>query len=304
MKVFIAGATGYIGGSVAHRLLAEGHVVSGLARSRKSASALADRGIAPVLGSLADLDILANAARSVDAVISAASADDPFSALAFAKALEGSGKRLIHTSGSSVVADMAGGEHAGAVFSEDTPFVPHPARAGRVAIDRAVLGAASHGVHAVVICPGLIYGEGRGAHRDSVQIPNLIAAARSRSAGVHVGPGKNIWSNVHIDDIAELYLLALKRAPAGSFFFAESGEQSMSETAAAISRLLGFGGATVAVTQAEAVREWGAGPALVSLASNSRVRADKARAMLGWMPGGAALTDEIESGWYRRSLDQ
>jgi nucleoside-diphosphate-sugar epimerase len=302
MKVFIVGATGYIGGTVAQRLLAEGHAVSGLARSEDSAGALVDRGIAPVRGTLGDLDILADAAGAADSVINAASADDPFAALALVAALRGTGKRLIHTSGSSVVADAAGGEHAGPVFSEDTPLDPHPARAGRVAIDRAILGSASHGVHAVVICPGLIYGEGRGAHRDSVQIPNLISAAKARGAGVHIGPGENIWSNVHIDDIADLFLRALDRAPAGTFYFAESGEQSMKDTAAAISRLLGFGGATVGLTRAEAIRLWGAGPALVSLASNSRVRADKARAMLGWTPSGVTLTDEIENGWYRRSL--
>src|SRR5690606_36292856 len=121
MKVFIAGATGYIGGSVAHRLLARGHAVSGLARSDDSAEALTGRGIDPVRGSLADLDVLAGAARAADAVINAASADDPFAALALAKAMHGSGKRLIHTSGSSVVADLADGAYAGAVFDEDTP---------------------------------------------------------------------------------------------------------------------------------------------------------------------------------------
>lgn len=303
MKVFIVGATGYIGGTVAHRLQADGHEIAGLARSEGSASALTERGIAPVRGSLADVDILAAAAGDADAVINAASADDPFSALALAQALRGTGKRLIHTSGSSVVADTANGEHSGPVFSEDTPFDPHPARAGRIAIDRAVLRSASDGVHSVVICPGLIYGEGRGAHRDSVQVPNLIAASRARGAGVHIGAGRNVWSNLHIDDVADLFALALERAPAGSFFFAESGEQSMKQTAEAISRLLGFDGATVGLTQAEAIALWGPGPALVSLASNSRVSADKARGMLGWKPSRGSLSEEIETGWYRRALD-
>lgn len=296
MKTFIAGATGYIGGTVARRLLADGHEVSGLARSEARAAALKEIGIAPIIGTLADTEILREAARSADCVINAANADDPFAAMTLVDALEGTGKRLIHTSGSSIVADKVDGERPGPVITEDNMPPPVPERAGRVAIDRAVLDGSRRGVHSIVICPSLIYGEGRGVNKDSVQVPKLIAASADRGAGVHVGAGKNIWSNVHIDDIADLYALAVERAPAGTFFFAENGEATMRECAAAISRMLGCGGKTVALDPAEAVRLWGSGLALISLASNSRVSAAKARAMLGWTPSGPTLAEEIEAG--------
>lgn len=299
MKIFVTGATGYIGGSVAVALRAAGHEVRGLARSDAAAAKLGAIGIEPVIGTLAELDRLAAAARETDAVVNMANADDPYPATAFIAALAGSGKTLIHTSGSSIVGDKAEGRAGNRVYHEDTPFEPLPEKAGRVAIDRAVLAAAQSGVRSVVICPGLIYGPGRGPSRDSIQIPQLMRIAQETGAARHIGPGENIWSHVHIDDLTDLYLRALDRAPAGSFFFAESGETALKDMAAAVGRLLGLGGTTRPMTIDEAVRAWGPAGAHFSLGSNSRVRADKARGMLGWAPSGPALLDDIEHGSYQ-----
>jgi nucleoside-diphosphate-sugar epimerase len=213
-------------------------------------------------------------------------------------ALAGSGKPFVHTSGSSIVGDMAGGERGDAIYEDDTPIRPLPGKAARVAIDRLVLDSVKSGVRAVVICPTMIYGRGRGVHRESVQVPRLIALARKHGLGRHVGRGENIWSNVHIDDLVSLYVLAFEKAPAGAFYYAENGENSYRELAQAISRMLGFGGRTKPMPVDEAVAEFGEIAAQFSYGSNSRVRAVRARRELGWAPRGPALLEEIERGCY------
>ena len=296
MKIFITGATGYIGGSLAHRLLAEGHQVTGLVRSEARAEQARGRGIAPLLGTLDDGEVLAGAARAADAVIDAASADHPASAGALLTALEGSGKVFLRTSGTGIVGTRAGGERVEDVFDEDTPFTPTPVRAGRVALDQNLRAAA--GLRAVVIRPSLIYGRGRGVNPDSIQVPWLIALARKHGVPKHIGPGANVWSNVHIDDLVELYLLALDRAPAGAVYFAENGENDMREVCVAIGRMLGQDGRTESMTVEEAAAEWGAGPANDTMGSNSRVRGRRAREELGWAPSAPSLLEEIERGCY------
>ena len=296
MKIFITGATGYIGGSLAHRLLAEGHQVTGLVRSAARAEQARARGIAPLLGTLDDGEVLAGAARAADAVIDAASADHPASAGALLTALEGSGKVFLRTSGTSIVGTRAGGERVEDVFDEDTPFTPSPVRVGRVALDQKVRAAGD--LRAVVIAPSLIYGRGHGFNPDSIQVPWLIALARKQGVPKHIGPGANLWSNVHIDDLVELYLLALDKAPAGAFYFAENGENDMREVCAAIGRMLGQDGRTESMTLAEAAAEWGEGPAHDTMGSNSRVRGRRARAELGWAPRAPSLLEEIERGCY------
>jgi nucleoside-diphosphate-sugar epimerase len=296
MKIFITGATGYIGGSLAQRLIAEGHEVSGLVRGAARAEAARARGIEPVLGTLDDAAVLTAAARAAEAVIDAASADHPASTEALLAALEGSGKTLLRTSGTSIVGTRAGGRLVADVFDEDTPFEPSPGRRLRVALDEKV--RAAQGLRGIVIRPSLIYGRGRGLNPDSIQVPWLIALAKKRGRPAHIGPGENRWSNVHIDDTLDLYLLALAEAPAGAAYFAENGENSMREVAAAIGHMLGQDGGTDAITVEEAAAEWGEGPAKDTMGSNSRVRARRARAELGWAPSRPSLIEEIERGCY------
>jgi nucleoside-diphosphate-sugar epimerase len=294
MKLFLTGATGYIGGTVALRLMAAGHEIIGLARTAEGGEKLKRLGIEPVLGSLADRDLLAATARRADGVINAANSDNRDIIEAVLPVLRG--KVFIQTSGSSIVGDKAAGERSDKVYDETTSVHPLPEKAPRVAINNAVIAAAQDGVRAIVLCPSLIYGVGRGIHRDSVQVPRLTELAKKSGVGRHVERGENIWSNVHIDDVAELFLLALEKAPAGSFFYAENGEASMKSVAAAISRKLGFGGRTGAWPLAEAVAAWGRESAEFTFASNSRVRGVAARRELGWAPRGPALLEAIEHG--------
>ena len=216
MKIFCTGASGYIGGSVAAHLIAAGHQVTGLVRSPEKADAVRARGIQPLLGTLDDGKILAQAAQAADIVVNAASADHKGAVVAMLDALAGSGKPFIHTSGSSIVGTRSKGERSDAVFDEDTPITPSPARVARVALNEFILSHRDKGCRPVIICPSLIYGLGLGANPDSVQVPLLIKLARKRGNAAHAGPGENIWSNVHIDDLVTLYALAIEKAPAGA----------------------------------------------------------------------------------------
>jgi nucleoside-diphosphate-sugar epimerase len=297
MNIFLTGAGGYIGGSVAAALLAAGHRVRGLTRGAANAERLAAIGIEPVLGTLDDCDVLAQEAQASDGVINTASADHAGAVQALLDGLEGSSKPLLHTSGSSVVGDdVRGSRRSEAVFDEDTPLVVFPLKQARRELDLRVLAAASRGVRSAVICPSLIYGEGRGLNTKSVQIPFLVANAREQGAVQVVGAGLNVWSNVHIDDVVDLYLLALDKAPAGAFYFAANGEASFADVGAAIALRLGMQGVQ-SLSPELAAAKWGEAKAYFTLGSNSRVRAVRARRELGWSPRHASVL-----GWIANEL--
>ena len=298
MKIFITGASGYIGGSVAAALLAAGHRVSGLARSDDVAVALAKSGMTPVRGALDDAEVLAKAACDADVTINAANAGHRAAVEAMLAALAGTGKTFLHTGGSSIVGTRARGELVADVFDEETPFTPTPQRAPRVEIDNLVRRAARDGVRSMVIAPSLIYGCGRGLHAHSIQVPWLIQVAKKFGVAKHIGSGENRWANIHIDDLTTLYVLAIEKAPASAFYFAENGENSMRDACQAISRMLGQGGRTQSMTIEEAAAEWGEGPANDTMGSNSRVRAKRSRAELNWQPKARSLIEEIERGCY------
>lgn len=291
MEVFVTGAAGYIGGSVAARLVEAGHAVRGLVRSPEKAEAVRAFGIEPVPGDLNHRDLLAAEARRADGVVNAASSDHRGAVEALVEALAGSGKPLLHTSGSSIVGDDARGEFSDKVFEEDTPVAPTGGRAARVAIDRFVVGAADRGVRSAVLCNTLIYGRGLGPHEDSIQIPALARQAKKSGVPRHVGRGLNVWSAVHVEDVADLYRLVLENPEARGFMFVENGEASFRDIVAAIGRRLGLGEPQPWPIE-DAIREWGPDRATYALGSNSRVRGRRARA-LGWAPRHSSVSEWI-----------
>jgi nucleoside-diphosphate-sugar epimerase len=295
MKIFLTGASGYIGGSVANELLQQGHQVYGLVRSPEKAQLVKQLGISPVLGSLDDSDRWQESARNADAVINAASSDHRPAVEALVKALAESGKTLIHTSGSSIVGDDVRGESESPnVYADDEYFVSMPIRQARVAIDQFVrIAGVNRGLRSLVICPTTVYGNGRGLQVASDQIPKLTRKSKEAGAGLYLGKGLNRWSNVYIDDLVDLYLLALEKAPSASFFFAENGEENYQRIAVSISRQLGFRGKTESWPADEAIAEYGDW-ARFALGSNSRVRAVNARRLLGWTPSGPGILEAIE----------
>ena len=296
MKVFITGASGYVGGSVATRLVEQGHDVVGLVRTSEKAAMLEARGIEPLIGTLESAEALEAGALQCDATINAANSDHFFAARVLIDALTGTGKTLIHTSGSSIVCDDAGGKcSTNKIFDDDARFTPRSHRAPRVEIDRMVREAGIRkGIRSSVICPTMIYGRGLGIQPESDQLPKLFAKSRELNAGVYIGKGASTWSNVYIGDVADLYSLVLEKAPSASFYFAENGEATFREIAEAISGSLGFDGRTIAWDYNDAVAELGAF-ARIALATNARVRSKNAR-LLGWEPKGPSLRDALLAG--------
>src|SRR6266566_5602363 len=254
MQIFITGANGFIGGAVASALVADGHTVRGLVRSKTKADAVAAYGIEAVVGSLDDAALLQAEARAADAVVNAASSDHRGAVEALIAALSGSGKPLVHSSGSSIVADLAMGEPSGRIFHEATPIEPHADKAARVAIDRLVLAAS--GIRSVVLCNTMIYGNALGASAQSVQIPALVRQAKATGVARYIGRGLNRWSNVHIADVAALYVIAIAKAPPASFMYVENGEEALGEVVKAIAARLGLGPAQ-SISAEEAIAAWG-----------------------------------------------
>lgn len=298
MKIFITGASGFIGGSIAAHLVRAGHQVRGLIRNpeqrAEQRAELQRLGIEPVSGTLDDHALLVAEARAADAVINAASSDHEGAVKALIEGLAGSGKVFLHTSGSSIVGDASGGEAGDArIYHEDALPTPTADKAPRVAIDQLVLDSARQGIRSAVLCNTLIYGHGAVAGSASVQLPRLVRQAQKSGVVRHVGSGGNIWSNVHIDDVAELYRLALEKTPAGTFYFVESGEASFRDMSAAIARAMHLG-EPQDWPLADAQNEWGYEMASYGLGSNSRVRGERARKLLGWQPRRTSVLEWIE----------
>ncbi|WP_345813669.1 NAD-dependent epimerase/dehydratase family protein [Paraburkholderia sp. PREW-6R] len=294
MKIFITGASGFIGGSIAAYLARAGYPVRGLIRKPEQRAELERLGIEPVIGSLDDRELLIAEAQAADGVINAASSDHEGAVNALIEGLAGSGKPFLHTSGSSIVGDASGGEAGEArIYHEDALPKPTADKAARVAIDQRVLDAATLNIRSAVLCNTLIYGNGAVPGSASVQLPRLVRQAQKSGVVRHVGSGGNIWSNVHIDDVAELYRLALEKTPPGTFYFVESGEASYRDMSAAIARAMKLGEPQDWPLE-EAVKEWGYEMASYGLGSNSRVRGERARTLLGWQPKRTSVIDWIE----------
>lgn len=278
MRIFLTGATGFIGGAVASALLADGHTVRGLVRSTDKVSGVAARGIDPVMGVLDDAALLRAEARAADGVVNAADSDHRGAVEALIAGLAGSGKVLIHTSGSSVVGDEAMGEPSGRLFHEDTPIYPLPDKVARVAIDRLVQTVP--GVRSCVMCNIMIYGDAARARQ-----------AMATGVAVYVGRGLNRWSNTHISDVATLYALAVVAAPAGSFIYVESREEALGALVQAMAGRLGLDEAR-SLPPEQAIALLGRDVAVFALgSSNSRVRGRLATETLGWTPKHRSITE-------------
>jgi nucleoside-diphosphate-sugar epimerase len=288
--VFLTGGSGYIGGAVADRLKAAGHDVSGLARSETAAARLTAAGIRPVRGDFALPSTVAEAARGADAVISLATTYDPAvdgpAIDAILDALAGSNKPFVYTSGI-----WSHGDTGGIVVDENSPPRPAALVEWRQAVEDRVRSGAKRGIRSVVIRPAIVYGRGGG-------LPAGFAeSARKEGAARYVGTGENRWPFVHVDDLADLYLLALERAPAGSLLLAVDGPSvPVKDVAAAASRGAGKAGRTVATPLEEARRELG--KYADALALDQQASGRRARELLGWRPHRPDVLEELEHGSY------
>ncbi len=286
MRVFLTGATGYLGSAVLARLQQEGHEVTAHARSRVSAGRLPD-GVTAAVGGLSDPAWLADQLDAIDGVIHTASPNDETSLTvdtgfldAVLPALAGSNRPLVHTGGSWI-------HGSGSSISESTPPDPPSIVAWRPAVVARVRQAASQGIRTVVLAPANLYGDGSGIPATLAQGPTTDGPD---PALVVVG-GDQRFPNVHRGDIAALYALALTEAPAGSYFLGANAESpTMTELMQTASRTRGLDG-RIEPEPAERSRER-LGPLADAVLLDAQIDCAAAR-NLGWTPAGHSLINEL-----------
>ena len=298
MRVFVTGATGFIGSAVVRELIEAGHQVLGLARSDRAAGILARLGAEAHQGELSDLGSLGAGARACEAVIHlgfvhdsgdfpAAAATDREAITAIGDALANSDKVFVGTSGTMLLAPGRPG-------TEDDAADPHSAASFRVASEQAALAMAERGVRASVVRPApSVHGEG-----DKGFVPMLIRLARDTGMSAYVGDGRNRWPAVHRLDAARLFRLALERGAAGARFHAVGDEGiAFREIAGVIGRRLDV--PVMSKSPEEAADHFGPLHFVVSAdnpASNARTRE-----RLGWNPDQPGLMADLDGSHYFRA---
>jgi nucleoside-diphosphate-sugar epimerase len=294
MRVFVTGASGWVGSAVVPELIHAGHKVLGLVRSDDKAKALAAMGAEVLLGSMDDLESLKTGAAKADGVIHTAfnhdfskfaenAAQDRRAIETLGAALEGSKRPLLVTSG---FARIAQGRPA---LESDAA---HPiAESYPRASEHAAMALAERGVHASIVrlAPSV---HGRGDHGF---VPILVNLAREKGQAAYVGSGMNRWPGVHRRDAARVYRLALERGAAGERYHAAAEEGvPFKDIAAAIGHGLKL---PVAATSGDEVAKhfgWFAAFAGMDLSASS----EKTRSVLGWTPTQPGLLDDIAHAGY------
>ncbi|KAI0674908.1 NAD-P-binding protein [Trametes maxima] len=313
-NVFLLGATGYIGGGVLARLLSNAKPlfnITVLLRDAVKADKLKPFGVKTVLGNLDDVEKVESLASQADFVFECADADHIASTRAVLAGLKkrydetGKASTLIHTSGTGVLTDDAAGQYGTDIIYNDNDaeqLARLPATQPHRMVDLTVIAADQQGyVKTFIVLPSTIYGLARGPLVDagimnpqSQQIPALILASIDRGRAGMVGEGKNIWPDVHIDDIVHLYEVLWNAALTGQqpighgeegYYFGENGEHKLYDVARTIGVVLKDVGLSdneepTTFTKMELDKYFDGSE---SLGSNSRCRADRSRAA-GWKP--------------------
>jgi len=290
MRVFVTGATGFVGAAVVRDLIGAGHSVLGLARSETGAASLRAAGADVHQGALEDLDGLKRGVRSADAVVHTAFNHD-FSKFvesceadrriieAMGDAMVGTDKKLIVTSGTGVIKDR--------VVTEDDASVSgsHP----RVATEDAAAAVAARGVRAMIVRLPQVHGDG-----DHAFVPLTINLAREKREAAYIGEGVNRWSAVHRFDAAPVYRLALEKGT--SFRYHAVAEEGVPFRAIAdvTGRRLNVPVVSKMKDEAAAHFGWFIHFAAADMPASST----KTRAELGWNPTGPMLISDIDRPAY------
>lgn len=290
-RVFVTGATGYLGSAIAARLVRAGHEVWGLSRSADRAKALTAIGVQPVAGTLQEPNTFLHAMKNCDSVVhtaldsegGAAEHDQLALDAVRSAALDGRVRRLLYTSGLWVM-----GDGVGQVIDEHTPHRPLPIVRWLEAHEQIAFDLSTHEVDTIVLRPGVVYGEARGV------TGRWFAQARDKKSLTLYGHGSNRWPMVHRDDVADAYVLAFEHAHAGdAFLLVDESHHTQRELADAVAAATG---ATVkALPAADVQKKLGHyGDALMT---DLRATAAKARRELGWVPRHTSFVAEAPALW-------
>lgn len=308
MRVFVTGASGWIGSALVPELIGAGHQVVGLARSEASAAALADGGAEAVSGTLDDLDLLRETAKASDGVIHLAfkhdlaftgafqdAADaDRRAVETFGDALAGSGKPFVIASGLIGVAPgRMSTEEDGRTPDEASAHLPGGPRT-RMGTAHVTLALADRNVRSSVVrLPPTVHGEGDGGF-----MPALIGIARAAGVAGYVGDGSQRWPAAHRDDAARIFRLALEKAPAGSVLHASAEDGvPLRSVAEVIGRHLDVPTRSVPAEEAAEHFTWLSG----FIGLDSPASSERTRALLGWNPTGPGLIEDLDKGHYFRT---
>jgi nucleoside-diphosphate-sugar epimerase len=303
MRVFVTGASGWIGSAVVPELIGAGHQVTGLARSDASAEALTAAGAEAQRGALDDLDVLRDAAAAADGVIhlafkheSAFSGDFQGAADSDRRAVETIGEALAGSDRPFAIASGLLFLKPGKVATEQDGHGLDPAQPGagpsaRLVTAERVLAQADRGVRSSVVrLPPTVHGDG-----DQGFVPTLVGIARTSGVSGFVGDGANRWPAVHRSDAARLFRLALEDAPAGSTLHAVADEGVPArDIAGAIGHGLDLPVAAIAPEDAAAHFIWLAD----FFAADSPASSAITRELLGWQPTDIGLIEDLEQGHY------
>ncbi|MEZ0065945.1 nucleoside-diphosphate-sugar epimerase [Streptacidiphilus sp. MAP12-20] len=295
MRVFVTGASGWIGSAVTDELLAHGHKVVGLARSDEAAAALDAKGATAHRGSLDDLDSLASAAAAADGVIHLAFKHDFSDYVGAGRSEHAAVQRMLDTLESSdrpflLASGLASGV-VGRPLTEDDASPFHGAESMRGGSENLALSYAGRGVRPVALrfAPTV---HGMGDHGFTATLTKI---AKEHGAAGYIGDGSTRWAAVHRSDAALMVRLALEKAPAGSRMHAvDEGGLPSRDIATAIGDSLGLPTASVAPEDAEAHFGWiGRFFGMDVTASSARTRE-----LLDWTPTGPTLFEDIAAGAY------
>lgn len=280
MRVFLTGATGYIGSALARRLSADGHEVVALTRDEKKKARLVERGLEPVVGDFKHPEKWRDAVDACEAIIHLgfefgpnAEASDRHAVAALLRSAKSARapRYFIYTSGVWVL-----GSAKGAAADEGSPLDPPEIVRWRPSVEQSVLSAARDGVSIAVVRPGCVYGENGGLY--GMMFQSLLTERKLKL----VGGGKNCWAAVYLDDLVELYRLILQQRPNREIFHATDGcAEPVRKVAEAFAEAAGGGDITDWPLE-RARRQLG--PLADALALDQRVSSEKARVELGWLP--------------------
>ena len=291
MRIFVTGASGWIGSAVVPELVGAGHEVLGLARSDASAKAIADMGAEVLRGDLNDTDVLRAGSLGSDGVIhlafvvpsvsEAATRTDAEAIETFATSLAGTGKPMLISGATLVI--------PGRLATEHDEIIAQGPIAARITNMKSALAAAEQDVRScLVMLPRSVHGQGE---RHGF-IPQLIAMARAKGVSGYIGDGASRWPAVHVKDVARLYRLAVEHAPAGSVLNAVGDEGvPVRDIAEAIGRHLDLPARSLPA------EEFG-GMFVPLLSTDMPASSTITQELLGWKPAHPGLIEDIEQGHY------